>query len=82
MKRVVGLVAAVTCMVLSGCASPDRRAPAEAAALQNEVVAAKPKKPKLCREEAPMDSIIKRTRCISEEEFERQREEADRAMEQ
>ena len=45
-----------------------------------EATAAKPKKPKNCREEAPLDSYIKRTRCISDEQAEKDQQTAERVI--
>ena len=77
MKRALGLIVGAACWILVGCASqPERSAEGTTAA----VAPAKPKRSQVCREEAPAGSIIKKTRCVSQEQFEEERAAAERSI--
>jgi hypothetical protein len=78
MKRALSLVVGTACWMLVGCAGPAER-PSTAGATA-AVAPAKAKKPDSCRDEAAVGSIIKRTRCVSDEQSEKEREAAERSM--
>jgi len=78
MKRALGLVVGTACWLLVGCVGPAERPPTEGVIAAT--TPAKAKKPEDCREEAPVGSVIKRTRCVSDEQAEREREAAERSM--